>query len=237
MSDKIEMNRVDNSERASVLIRTAFKASLATLSKANGSPYPSLVLMATMPDGSPIMLLSGLALHTHNLLADSRVGLLIDGTGVSSVSDGDANDPMAGDRISLAGTISETSDAIARRRFLARHPLAAGYADFGDFGFYRMAVTGAHLIRGFGLIVDLPPHLHLSDVTDAEDLISNEPALLTEFQSSTFGRSEAGMVRRLVGIDPGGIDLAAGRFALRIVAVQRMTTAQAARLFVRQHAD
>jgi putative heme iron utilization protein len=58
------------------LVRTALKASLATLDRETGHPYPSLVLVATEPDGSPILLLSGLAQHTRNLVADGRAAIL-----------------------------------------------------------------------------------------------------------------------------------------------------------------
>ena len=44
-----------------------------------------------------------------------------------------------------------------RRRFLARHPEAAVYADFPDFGFWTLKVEGAHYIGGFGRIFDLAP--------------------------------------------------------------------------------
>ena len=60
------------------LIRTALKASLATLDRATGHPYASLILVATEPDGAPVFLISRLALHTRNLEKDPRASLLID---------------------------------------------------------------------------------------------------------------------------------------------------------------
>ena len=47
------------------------------------------------PDGSPILLISRLALHTRNLLADARVSLMLDERA--------AGDPLEGARIMLAG--------------------------------------------------------------------------------------------------------------------------------------
>ena len=44
----------------------------------NGDPYCSLVNVATDASGAPLMLLSTLAIHTKNLLADSRVSLMLD---------------------------------------------------------------------------------------------------------------------------------------------------------------
>jgi putative heme iron utilization protein len=235
MTDKIEKKDVDNPQRASALIRTAFKGSLATLSKVDGSPYPSLVLLAAMPDGSPIMLLSELALHTRNLHSDSRIGLLVDGTGAKSVTgESETEDPMAGDRVSLAGRICVADDPIARRRFIARHPHAADYAEFADFNFYRAEATSAHLIRGFGRIVDLAGRSLLTSLAGAEELMAAEPTLLKEFAGRNFGQSAAGKEWRLAGIDPDGFDLVAGVAAQRIVAVQRVTTVADARRFLTQ---
>ena len=44
----------------------------------SGDPYCSLVNVATAPDGAPLLLLSKLALHTKNILADARVSLMLD---------------------------------------------------------------------------------------------------------------------------------------------------------------
>jgi putative heme iron utilization protein len=38
------------------------------------------VLVATEPDGSPILMISRLALHTRNLEKDGRAAILFDGT-------------------------------------------------------------------------------------------------------------------------------------------------------------
>ena len=114
---------------ARTMVRAALKGSLATLMTQSGHPYASLLLTATEPDGSPVFLISTLALHTKNLSGDARASLLIDGTGTDA-------DPMAGSRITLIGTARPTTSPTARRRFLARHP-AAGYADFRISRFTR----------------------------------------------------------------------------------------------------
>src|SRR4051812_31295112 len=80
--------------QARSLVRAALKGSLATLDKSTGHPYASLALTATDVDGTPILLISRLALHTQNLGKDARASLLIDGTGNDA-------DPMAGARVTL----------------------------------------------------------------------------------------------------------------------------------------
>lgn len=134
---------------AKSLIRNATKGALGTLRAADKSPYVSMVLVAADRNGAPLMLLSRLALHTRYLEADPRASLLIDAT------DG-LGDPVTGARISLTGTVTKATDPAARAEFLARHPAAAGYADFADFAFYRFAPDAGHLIEGFGRIVDIP---------------------------------------------------------------------------------
>ena len=63
---------------AKKLLREARSGALATLMLNNGDPYCSLVNVATDASGAPLMLLSTLAIHTKNLLADSRVSLMLD---------------------------------------------------------------------------------------------------------------------------------------------------------------
>ena len=94
----------------------------------SGDPYCSLVNVASHPDGSPILLISRLALHTRNILADSRVSLMLDERA--------EGDPLEGARIMLAGRAEEVSrdDAtIVRRRYLSAHPSAEAFVDFKDF--------------------------------------------------------------------------------------------------------
>ena len=131
------------------MLANASKGYLATRRAADGHPYASLVLVATDTAGRPIFLISRLALHTQNVLADPAASLLIDGADA-------AGDPVAGGRVTFIGAVHATDDPSARARFLAKHPGAESYASFADFGHYCMAVESAHLIQGFGRIVDIP---------------------------------------------------------------------------------
>ena len=85
------------------------------------------------PDGSPILLISRLALHTKNILADARVSLMLDERA--------AGDPLEGARIMLAGRAEEAAaptGRILRRRYLNAHPSAEVFVDFKDFSFFRI---------------------------------------------------------------------------------------------------
>jgi heme oxygenase (biliverdin-IX-beta and delta-forming) len=206
------------------ILRTALKGALATLDVETGHPYASLVLTATEPDGSPILLLSRLARHTRNLDRDPRASLLLDAT------DG-LGDPLAGGRLTLVGEVRPSASASARARFLARHPAAQGYAGFADFAFFELKLTSAHFIGGFGRIVDLPAAEVLLPVDDALPLLeaeadirahmnSDHPEALALYATELAGAPPGAW--RLAGIDPEGIDLLLGEKAVRIVLPARI---------------
>src|SRR6202011_877790 len=87
------------SQVARLLLRRSRQGALASLMAGSGDPYCSLVNVASNVDGSPILLISRLALHTKNILADPRVSLMLDERA--------AGDPLEGARIMLGGTDGE----------------------------------------------------------------------------------------------------------------------------------
>src|SRR5215469_12879468 len=125
------------------LMRAQATASLGTLMA--GAPYVSLVLIAFDADGSPLLLLSRLAQHTRNLLADPRVSLLFDGTA-------GLDEPLTGPRLTVLGSAAPCPDPAALKRYLTRHPSAEAYAGFSDFQLYRVAIERGHSVAGFGKI-------------------------------------------------------------------------------------
>src|SRR5215218_8437614 len=95
------------------LLRRSRQGALATLVPGSGDPYCSLVNLASHCDGSPILLISRLALHTRNILDDPRVSLMLDERA--------EGDPLEGSRIMLAGRAQqagEADEATLRRRYL-----------------------------------------------------------------------------------------------------------------------
>lgn len=216
---------------ARTMIRAAQKGSLGTLLQPTGHPYASLLLVATEPDGSPVLLISKLALHTKNLLADPRATLLIDATGLDA-------DPLSGGRITLIGEARPTTSATARRRYLARHPVSAGYADFPDFSFYKFDIAGAHYIGGFGRIVDIPRADLLIDISGAEALVEAEPGIVEHMNEDHADAVELYATKllggapgawRMSGLDPEGCDLVLGAHALRLPFASRVTSGEEVR--------
>src|SRR4051794_40319825 len=135
----------DPAALARSLLRRSRQGALATLMRDSGDPYCSLVNVASHPDGSPVLLISRLAVHTKNILADARVSLMLDERG--------EGDPLQGARIMLAGRAEQAAEpdiAGLRRRYLNAHPSAEVFAKFEDFSFFRIRPSGAHLVAGFG---------------------------------------------------------------------------------------
>ena len=209
---------------AKKLLREGRSGALATLMSGSGDPYCSLVNVATLPDGSPLLLLSTLALHTKNVLADARCSLMLD--------ERKGGDPLEGARVMLMGTLAATAEAAARAAYLRRHPEAEMFAGFADFAFYRMTVARAHLVAGFGRIVDLKPADLLTEVSDAAALLAAEGEAIDHMNADHGEACRLYATKLLgaragdwacVGVDPEGIELQQGRTALRLAFPQRVT--------------
>jgi hypothetical protein len=225
------------------LLRTTPLGALATLRAGSSNPFCSLVNIGTMPDGSPILLISRLAVHTRNIAADPRVSLLLSEQG--------APDPLAAPRISLTGLAEQLGDpaavATARRRYLAAHPSAELFVNFADFSFYRVAVENVHLVGGFGRIFDLRGADVLTDVSDAGTLLAAEEDAVAHmnddhretmmlYASVLFGAAAADW--RCSGLDPEGMDMRSENGgALRVDFPQRVVTPDALRRSLKDLAD
>jgi len=208
---------------AKKLLREGRSGALATLMPGSGDPYCSLVNIATAPDGAPLLLISRLAVHTKNILADHRVSLMIE--------ERKEGDPLQGGRIMMIGTAVVTDDPNARRRYVDRQPGSEGFAAFADFGFYQIALKSIHLVAGFGRIVDLKPADVLTPTEDAAELVAAEPEVLAHmngdhadacrlYATKLLGAPDGAW--RCVGLDPEGLELQLDRTALRLPFPQRV---------------
>ena len=223
---------------AKKLLREGRSGALATLMPESGDPYCSLVNVASAADGAPLLLISRLAIHTKNILADARVSLMID--------ERKEGDPLEGARVMLMGTAAVTEDPQARRRYLARQPEAEMFAGFADFAFYRVTLNAAHLVAGFGRIVDLKPQDILTPIEDAAELVAAEPQILAHMNADHADACRLYATRllgardgqwRCVGVDPEGLELQQGRTALRLPFRERVRASGELRELLKQMAD
>jgi heme iron utilization protein len=231
----------DAARLARSLLRRSRQGALATLMTDNGDPYCSLVNVASDADGAPILLISRLALHTRNILGDSRVSLMLDERA--------EGDPLEGSRIMLAGRAGEANGddvGILRRRYLNAHPSAEAFVDFKDFSFFRIRPTGAHLVAGFGRIVDLNPLQFLTDISDAQALLEAEQGAIDHMNADHRDAMNLYATRllgadaadwRCTGCDPDGIDMQAGTTTLRLDFPRRIVTPAALRQMLKEFAD
>jgi putative heme iron utilization protein len=208
----------DARAQAKGLLRVARTAALATLDRNSAAPLTTLVSVATDYDGAPLLLLSELAQHTKNLAADRRGSLLL----TTSAGRGD---PLNRPRLTVGGPIAAYRAPTARVRFVAHNPKSKLYASFGDFSMFRMEISAVHFNGGFARAAPLTATEILTDINGADALIEAEQALLAEINGGAaglaaklagFGESGTKSAWRAIGLDPEGLDLAAGSRAARL---------------------
>ena len=136
-------------------------AAAATLRRdAGGAPFASLVNVATALDGSPLLLIRAsrpiraTSTRTRALAAARRD------------RQGRPARPSAADRLGRVPAARAPTQR-ALRRFLARHPKAAVYADFADFSVLALEIARGSLNGGFGRSGDLPRAALMTDIADA----------------------------------------------------------------------
>jgi putative heme iron utilization protein len=220
--DPLPENSFDGLALARRLLRAMPAGALATLAQATLYPFATLTNVATAGDGAPILLLSDLAHHTKNLRADPRASLLLAETG--------KGDPLTHPRLTVVGRVAPIEDRHARMRFLRRHPKAALYADFPDFGFWRLEPEAAHLNGGFARAADYAGADILTPIGAAKDLFQAEEEILGEInlyprdkRAALAAAAGADKMRhwRAVALDPQGLDLAAPQASARLEFGQR----------------
>tara|TARA_R110002020_G_scaffold16307_7_gene57597 strand:- start:9250 stop:10005 length:756 start_codon:yes stop_codon:yes gene_type:complete len=204
------------------LIRGARFGAIGVLEPDTGFPFASRVLTGTDVDGTPLILVSGLSVHTDALLTDPRASLLFGEPG--------KGDPLAHPRITLrtlAERVARDDPAHAgmRARFIARHPKAALYADFPDFAFFRMAPQSASLNGGFGkafvleaadLLIASPAIAEVAELEPSAVVHMNtDHADTVDLFARVFGKSEK-TGWKICGLDCAGLDLSRGDELLRI---------------------
>jgi putative heme iron utilization protein len=193
------------------LLRAARSASLAT--SLAGQPFGSLVTPAAAPNLGLLLLLSDLSEHTRHLRAEPRCALLVTGPA-------EAANPQTAPRATVTGLAERIDDAALKARYSAIHPYAALYADFGDFGLWRIRPMGGLFVGGFARAA----RLRLADLTPDADAVAAiagaEAGIIThcntdhpDAMARIAGRPGAW---RMVTVDVDGCDLAQDEQVLRI---------------------
>lgn len=198
------------------IIRAAAAATLAT--QQEGQPFASLVTPACAPDLAPLLWLSSLSEHTRHLQRDPRCALLFTGTAETA-------NPQTAPRVTLTGTAEQITDPALKARWLARHPYAALYADFGDFALWRITPAGALMVGGFARATRLRMAQLLPDAAAVARIAEAEAEIIAHVNADHADAVEviatgllggAPAAWRLAAVDVDGLDLACGDSVLRL---------------------
>lgn len=157
-----------------------------------GYPYGTAVPLVLDTEHRPILLISALAEHTRNLMADARASLAVVGGTPRNVQDAA--------RVTLVGRFEPfVPDKPLVSRYLRYQPAAEQYLLL-DFGFFRLSIERARYIGGVGKMgwVGQEDWRNLDLLTSDE-----EEALLATGQAMPPGI-------RLLGIDTYGLDYEVG---------------------------
>jgi hypothetical protein len=123
------------------LLHAVPEAALATHSTTlDGFPFASAVAFVTDEHHRPVFLLSGLAEHSRNLLANPRASLMI----AKTLGEGE----MA--RVSLIGEVHPVEAVpLLVARYLRYHPHAERFLQLGDFRFHQFEPLKVLTVGGF----------------------------------------------------------------------------------------
>ena len=197
-----------------------FQAVLTTHSLADpGYPFASLVPYCLDREGQVLLLLSHLAQHTKNLLADRRCGLC-----VVQVAEGDVQQSL---RLSCPADAEPVgpADADSHARWFRYFPASRAYFAELNFRLYRVRPRRFHFNGGFATARWLGTEriLRASPLDGAQEAhllaaLGDLPGRLSEHDNPS------GLTIRLAGVDPWGLDLALGERLTRVPLPGPMST-------------
>ena len=136
-------------KHARELLLKEYRGVLSTHSKAMpGFPFGSVVPYCLDAQGWPLILISRIAQHTHNLRQDARCSLLVGERG--------AEDVQAVGRLTLLAEARQLCDEAqieaAALRYYRFFPQSRDYHRAHDFDFWRLEPVRWRFIGGFGAI-------------------------------------------------------------------------------------
>jgi heme oxygenase (biliverdin-IX-beta and delta-forming) len=180
-----------HAERVRTLLETERVGTLATQSaRYPGFPFASVMPYALTADGSPLFLISSMAVHTQNLIAESRASLLVMQSGAGA-------DPLGSPRATLMGRTMPASGE-HREVYLERHPSSRHWIEFPDFKFYRLEVTHIYFVGGFGVM----GWVERDDYASASaDPLAGSAADIIEHMNRDHAEALRDITRRFGGLD------------------------------------
>jgi len=194
------------------LLLKEYRGVLSTHSKSMpGFPFGSVVPYCLDADGHPLILISRIAQHTHNLLRDPKCSML--------VGEREAEDVQAVGRLTVMAEARKLTDEAAIEAAASRYyryfPESANYHKAHDFDFWVLEPVRHRYIGGFGAI-----HW-LDQVTLANPFAGKAETSMIEHMNSDHANAIShyveltglprGAPAELVGIDSEGMHLRIGQ--------------------------
>ena len=142
------MSAKANREARALLLKE-YRGVLSTHSKSMpGYPFGSVVPYCLDDQGRPLILISRIAQHTHNLQLDPKCSLLVGERG--------AEDVQAVGRVTVMAEAHKLSDDVAieaaAQRYYRYFPESQSYHSAHDFDFWVLTPVRYRFIGGFGAI-------------------------------------------------------------------------------------
>ena len=210
-------------------LRSTRNGILSTLSvKHDGYPFGSVAPFVPDHAGNPLILISTLAEHTKNIMADCKVSLLAFEA---------ADDLQANARLTLIGEAEQTDkqDPSLQARYLRYFPDAEQYFAAHDFLLYRIHVRQARYIGGFGRIA----WVEGTALQSPPSRLPGQEAAILAHMNADHGDNLRDYCRHyhqlevtkaeMIGIDSDGFDVRADGRILRFTFDTEVTDAQSAR--------
>ena len=197
---------------AKQFLRSTRSGVLSSLSiKFAGYPFGSVMPFVLSHDCQPIVLISTIAEHTKNIIANPKVSLLVFAG---------AEDLHANGRLTLIGeaTQIEKDNADLMARYCRYFPESTGYLAMHDFQFYRINIAQARYIAGFGKM----SWISGEEIVDVNQLVNTIASLETSMIEHMNTDHQDSMMLycqhfhgltpsrvRLIGVDCDGFDVEA----------------------------
>jgi len=200
------------SRQARELLLKEYRGVLSTHSKSMpGFPFGSSVPYCLDEQGRPLILISRIAQHTHNLGKDAKCSLL--------VGEREADDVQATGRVTVMAEAHKLVDPeaveAAAQRYYRYFPESESYHSAHDFDFWVLAPVRYRFIGGFGAIHWLDhvalanPFAGAAETSMVEHMnVDHAKAIAHYVQLTGLPQSEPA---QLVGIDSEGMHLRIGQ--------------------------
>jgi len=140
---------MSQAEQAALKARTLFQSRcdgvLSTHSTdLPGYPFGSITPYCINSDGQPVILISTIAQHTKNIVADNKVSLI--------AYDPQVDDTQAAGRVTYIANAVQTDDEAMAERYYRFYPNSRNFHKTHDFSFYTLEFVRVRYIGGFGEI-------------------------------------------------------------------------------------